>query len=335
MYYLYFAAITNRLTPHYTGTTIKHLTGAALAKVRFPIPPLSEQRRIVAKIEELFSDLDAGVAALERVRANLKRYRAVVLKAAVEGNLTEDWRAQHPDTEPALILLDRILTERRCQWEKAQLAKFAEAGRQPPSGWRESYGEPVEPDLTDVPTFPESWCVAGIEQLTSTITSGSRDWSQYYGRGSGTFLMAQNVRMGRLDLSFRQAVDPPENSRDRVRSQVEQGDILITIVGANTGDVCRVPSSLPEHYVCQSVALARPLQPAIARFVEAYMTSHDNGQRQFRRYIYGAGRPHLSFDQIKMTAVLLPPLEEQAVIVSEVERRLSIVDEIEAQVEAT
>ena len=99
--------------------------------------------------------------------------------------------------------------------------------------------------------------------------------------------MAQNVRMGRLDLSFRQAVDPPENSRDRVRSQVEQGDILITIVGANTGDVCRVPSSLPKHYVCQSVALARPLKPEIARFVEAYMTSHDNGQRQFRRYIYG------------------------------------------------
>ncbi len=317
------------------GTTVASIEVPRFRSYKVAIAPSNEQRRIVAKIEELFSDLDAGVAALERVRANLKRYRAAVLKAAVEGKLTEDWRAQHPDTEPASVLLDRILTDRRCHWEQAQLAKFAEAGRQPPSGWQKSYGEPVEPDLTDVPTFPESWCVAGIEQLTSTITSGSRDWSQYYGRGSGTFLMAQNVRMGRLDLSFRQAVDPPENSRDRARSQIEQGDILITIVGANTGDVCRAPSSLPEHYVCQSVALARPLQPAIARFVEAYMTSHDNGQRQFRRYIYGAGRPHLSFDQIKMTAVLLPPLEEQAVIVSEVERRLSIVDEIEAQVEAT
>ena len=57
---------------------------------RMPIPlaPLAEQRRIVAKIEELFSDLDAGVAALERVRANLKRYRAAVLEAAVRGRLT-------------------------------------------------------------------------------------------------------------------------------------------------------------------------------------------------------------------------------------------------------
>ena len=93
------------------------------------MPLLAEQRRIVAKIEELFSDLDAGVVALERVRANLKRYRAAVLKAAVEGKLTEDWRAQHPDTEPASVLLERILADRRRQWEQAQLAKFAQAGK--------------------------------------------------------------------------------------------------------------------------------------------------------------------------------------------------------------
>ena len=65
------------------------------------IPPLNEQKRIVDKIEELFSKLDAGIAALERVQANLKRYRAAVLKAAVEGKLTEEWRKQNPNTEPA------------------------------------------------------------------------------------------------------------------------------------------------------------------------------------------------------------------------------------------
>ena len=73
-----------------------------------PLAPLNEQRRIVAKIEELFSDLDAGVAALGRIRANLKRYRAAVLKAAVEGKLTEEWRAKHPKTEPASRLLERV-----------------------------------------------------------------------------------------------------------------------------------------------------------------------------------------------------------------------------------
>ena len=78
---------------------------------RFPVPaaPVNEQRRIVAKIDELFSDLDAGVAALERAKAKLKRYRAAVLKAAVEGKLTEEWRAKHPPKETASQLLERIL----------------------------------------------------------------------------------------------------------------------------------------------------------------------------------------------------------------------------------
>ena len=94
MYFIYFGTITDRFARYYTGTTIKHLTGAALSQVQFPIPPLAEQKRIVAKIEELFSDLDAGVAALERAKANLKRYRASVLKAAVDGKLTEAWRVE-------------------------------------------------------------------------------------------------------------------------------------------------------------------------------------------------------------------------------------------------
>lgn len=165
MYYLYFATITNRLASYYTGTTIKHLTGAALSQVHFPILSINEQRRIVAKIEELFSDLDAGVAALERAKANLKRYRASVLKAAVEGKLTEAWRAEHPHTEPASKLLERILAERRQKWEADQLAKFAAAGKQPPKNWRDKYVEPTPPDTTGLPGLPKGWCWASVEQL--------------------------------------------------------------------------------------------------------------------------------------------------------------------------
>src|SRR6185437_16053542 len=87
-----------------------------LGKLSLPIPPLAEQLRIATKIEELFSDLDVGVAALERVRAKLKRYRASVLNAAVTGKLTEKWRQQNPPTEPADKLLARILDERRKKW---------------------------------------------------------------------------------------------------------------------------------------------------------------------------------------------------------------------------
>ncbi len=136
---------------------------------------MNEQRRIDAKIEELFSDLDAGVAALERVRANLKRYRAAVLKAAVEGKLTEEWRAQHPDTEPASVLLDRILTERRRQWEQAQLAKFAHAGKQPPKGWQAKYEEPDPPDARGLPSLPGVWRWMRLDSLASIEGGTTKD----------------------------------------------------------------------------------------------------------------------------------------------------------------
>jgi len=79
-----------------SGVTRQALTKEMILDFDLPIAPLNEQRRIVAKIEELFSDLDAGVAALERIKANLKRYRAAVLKAAVEGTLI---KPSHPHFE--------------------------------------------------------------------------------------------------------------------------------------------------------------------------------------------------------------------------------------------
>jgi type I restriction enzyme S subunit len=94
-----------------------------------------------------------------------------------------------------------------------------------------------------------------------------------------------------------------------------------------------VPQEQPEHYVCQSVALMRPLRTCLSGYLELYLVSEENGQRQYKRYIYGAGRPHLSFDQLKMTSILLPSQLEQYQIISEVERRLSIADEIEASLD--
>ncbi|MBI5571285.1 MAG: restriction endonuclease subunit S [Desulfomonile tiedjei] len=300
-----------------TGTTFKAISGGILRSIPIPIAPAAQQERIVAEIEKQFSRLDEAVANLKRVKANLKRYKAAVLKAAVEGKLTEDWRKQHPDVEPAGKLLERILTERCVKW----------------SG-RGEYKDPAKPDTSNLPSLPEKWTWASIDQLTSHITSGSRDWTRYYGCGSGTFILAQNVRLMRLDLSERQAVDPPKTDAETARTRVSIGDLLVTIVGAKTGEVCRIPMEMVDHFVCQSVALLRPLMSASAKFMELYLASPENGQAQWKHYIYGQGRPHLSFEQLKMTAIALPPLAEQQQIVAEVERRLSVIEELEAAVEA-
>ncbi len=137
-----------------------------------PLAPINEQRRIVQKIEELFTELDAGVAALERVRANLKRYRAAVLKAAVEGALTADWRARRPDVEPAGDLLQRILRERRAAWEQAELARYAKASKTPPKGWQGKYKEPAAPDATNLPELPEGWRWTSMDQLITFLRNG-------------------------------------------------------------------------------------------------------------------------------------------------------------------
>jgi len=307
-----------------------------LEELHIPLPPAREQRRIIEEIEKQFTRLEAGVVALKRVQANLKRYRAAVLKAAVEGRLVpteaELARREGRSYEPASELLERLVTQ-----PLLAVSKKAQAGVPVPRQLLDSKRrntETLEPDRRDVPQIPSGWELASMDQLTTRITSGSRDWSQYYNRGNGVFVMAQNVRPGKLDLAFRQAVDPPEGDSSCERSQIKAGDLLVTIVGANTGNVCRVPEELPRHYVCQSVALMRPVFPELSRFLEVYFNSEGGGQRQYKRYIYGAGRPHLSFEQLKTTAVLVPPLAEQTRIVAEVERRLSVIDELEMQVEA-
>jgi type I restriction enzyme S subunit len=141
-----------------TGTTFKAITGNQLRELEIPLPPLPEQKRIVAKIEELFTQLDAGVAELQAAKAQLQRYRQAVLKAAVEGDLTREWRAAHmgrgdPPGRPyetAEELLSRILSERREKWEAEQWEKEIErAQKKTAQAKRKATGKPARiSDLT-------------------------------------------------------------------------------------------------------------------------------------------------------------------------------------------
>ena len=139
------------------GTTFSEISGAVAATIPIALSPLPEQHRIVAEIEKQFTRLDASVAALKRAQANLKRYRASVLKSACEGTLVpteaELARAEGREYEPADVLLQRILAERRARWE-AQEKK------------RGKYKEPVAPDASDLPALPEGWVWASLAQLS-------------------------------------------------------------------------------------------------------------------------------------------------------------------------
>lgn len=124
----------------------------------FPLPPLNEQRRIVDKIESLFAQLDHGEASLRDVQKLLARYRQSVLKAAVTGQLTADWRAENAERlESGRDLLERILQARRENWQG-----------------RGKYKEPVAPDTRDMPELPEGWVWTSVDQILRAGLSNGR-----------------------------------------------------------------------------------------------------------------------------------------------------------------
>jgi len=139
-----------------------------LEGLNFPLPPAHEQGRIVAEIEKQLTRLEAGVGALKRVQANLKRYRAAVLKAAVEGRLVpteaELARREGRSYDRASELLDGLLAERRARWERDQFAKMCQDGNSSKDGKSKSkYKEPTGPDITNLPKLPAGWLWASAD----------------------------------------------------------------------------------------------------------------------------------------------------------------------------
>lgn len=303
---------------------------------RFPVPlaPLNEQRRIVAKIEELFSELDAGVAALKRAKANLKRYRAAVLKAAVEGKLTEQWRSEHPATEPASQLLARILTERRQKWEAEQLTKFAAAGKEPTKNWRTKYVEPEQPKLSDLPSLPESWTWATLDQLLTYLRNGY--FQSPSGAETGTPILRINaVRPLSVDLAEARFLDKIDGCVDDFF--IANGDLLFTryngsvdllgVAGLVRG--CTESILHPDKLVRVKLVLGEPLPS----YIEIAANVSVSRKHMVGRARTTAGQTGISGPDIREMPVPLPPLDEQTCINLEVAEKLSLIDAAETAIE--
>jgi type I restriction enzyme, S subunit len=307
-----------------------------IAEQVVPLAPLPEQDRIIAKIEELFSDLDAGVVALERVRANLKRYRAAVLKAAVEGKLTDDWRAQHPDTEPAAVLLERILTDRRRQWERDQLAKFAQAGKQPPKGWREKYPDPRPPERTNSLELPDCWCSVSLDQLVGRSEYGTSVKCDYSAAGPPV-LRIPNIARGDLDLhDIKNTTIPLEITPG---DELQKGDMLVCRTNGSIsliGKAALVRTALrPPHTFASYLLRFRFVETEfLPKWTHIFFSSLQGRSFIESHAASSAGQHNVSLSLLNGMSLPLPPHDEQEVIISEVESRLSILDEIEAQIDA-
>jgi type I restriction enzyme S subunit len=317
------------------GTTVASIDTTALHSYMLRFAPLQEQHRIVAKIEELFSDLDAGVAALKRAKANLKRYRASVLKSAVEGKLTEQWRAKHPAKEPASALLARILLERRQKWEADQLAKFAAAKKEPPKNWRDKYVEPTPPDTIDLPGLPEGWCWASVEQLIVRSEYGTSVKCDYDGVGPSV-LRIPNIAAGEIDLAdIKFAVQPLYLAND---DGLQPGDMLmcrtngsISLIGKAA--VVRMELSPPHSFASYLLRFRFGSLASLPSWVHTCVSSFPGRRFIESNAASSAGQHNISLSLIHTMPIPLPPVVEQQQIMEAVSERLSQIDAAEKQIE--
>jgi len=303
-----------------SGTTVASIETSRLLDFAIPIGEMHEQLEIVAELEKQLSRLDDAVANLQRVKANLKRYKASILKAAVEGRLveTESTLAHREGRtyESGEQFLQRILEERRAKW----------------SG-RGKYKLPTSPLDDGLPPLPDGWTWATADQLTHLITSGSRGWGDFYSDNGVLFIRAQDIKTDVLNLPDAARVDVPVDA-EGTRSSVSEGDILVTITGANVTKSALVPALGELAFVSQHVALMKLSMPETAAFVFNWIISPANGRKTLESWAYGAGKPGLSLEQVRALPIGLPPVAEQTRIVAEVERHLSIIHEVEAEVDA-
>lgn len=300
-----------------------------VAAYPFIFETLQQQTRIVAKLEELLSDLDAGVAELKAAQTKLAQYRQSLLKAAVEGALTADWRQHNRPTETGAQLLERILTERRARWEVRQLAKFEEQGKTPPKDWQKKYPEPVQPDTAELPELPEGWVWSCLGQCFHVAVGAtpSRKEPDYWG-GEIPWVSSGEVRFERISTT-KETITPfgLDNSSTQLNPK---GSVMLGMIGEGKtrGQVAILGIEAANNQNCAAIWVPETDVPP--EFVYAWLWSR---YEDTRRGSSGNNQPALNKFLVERMPFPLPPVSEAVEIASQLEVWLPAIAEQERYVE--
>ena len=310
-------AFRSNISSLQSGSTRKRISRGNLAKLKLTTPPLPEQRVIVSKIEQLFSDLDNGIANFKKAQEQLKRYRQSVLKNACEGKLVpteaELARADGRDYEPADVLLARILKERREKWNG-----------------RGKYKEPAAPDTSGLVELPEGGCWANVGQIAIVGTGATPLTSkkEYYENGSIPWITSS--ALNEFYIKEPNNFVTEKALQETNISLYPKHTILVAMYGeGKTRGKCS--ELLIEATTNQAIAalVLNGTSGACRSFLKIFLiNNYDNTRMQSS----GGVQPNLNLGLVKKIIFPLPPLTEQRRIVVEVERRLSICDKMEATI---
>lgn len=292
-----------------------------LGKFDLRLPPRREQTRIVEKLEELLSDLDAGVAELKAAQRKLAQYRQSLLKAAVEGALTADWRAARAQTgepqETGAELLQRILTERRTRWEASQLARFAEQGKTPPKDWQAKYKEPVAPDIADLPELPDGWVWATLSQVGWLDRGRSkhrpRNAPHLYG-GPYPFVQTGDIRES--DTFVREA-PARYSAAGLAQSRLWPVDTLCITIAANIGKTALL--SMEACFPDSVVGFLPASDTVLVRYIEYFMRT---AQQDLENEAPATAQKNINLEILERLHVPVPPTSEQTALVENLSEAL-------------
>jgi type I restriction enzyme S subunit len=310
------------------GTTFREISGANSATIPFPLPPLAEQRRVVAEIEKQFTRLDSAIESLNAIKHYLKRYRASTLKAAFKGNLVPppaDSALAAPDT--AEVIVNQVLAERQDKWENDQLSRILSSDL-PVRVNGKRRAKYKSPQGTPDPAFrfPDGWAAVTLGHIAWSVKDGPH-FSPRYVESGVPFITGGNVRPEGVEFVGCRSISPEDYQKFSKRCKPERGDLLYT-KGGTTG-IARVNSYDIDFSVWVHVAVLK-LIPSVDPFFLQHILNSPPCYAQAQKFTHGVGNQDLGLTRMVNITLGLPSLPEQKRVVAEVDRKLSVIGEIEA-----
>lgn len=284
------------------------VSGKGIYPLLFPLPPLAEQHRIVAKIEELLPKVEEyGKAqdALNKLNEELpERLKKSILQEAIEGRLVP----QDPNDEPASVLLNKI------RQEKAQLVK---AGKLKKSALKEiPFSEDEKP--YEIPDSWE-WCKLGWIGDWGAGATPTKGNPEYYDKGTIPWLRTGELNNGYVyDSEIK--VTPKALEKCSLR-MCEVGDVLIAMYGATIGKVAIAGIKLTTNQAC----CACTPYGIYNKYLLYYLMA---SKKIFIEMGEGGAQPNISREKIVAFPFALPPLAEQKRIVTKIEELLKEIDKL-------
>ncbi|WP_287603012.1 restriction endonuclease subunit S [Thiothrix sp.] len=286
-----------------------------------PLPPtVDDQKRIVAKIEELFSHIDAGVEGLKKTQRLLKQYRQSVLKTAVTGELTTEWREENKDKlESASVLLERILEQRKAKGKYKESVEYRFEGELPP--------------------IPSTWMWVSPEQIASAddyalaIGPFGSNLKVFDYRDDGVPLVfVRNIRSHNYDKQTAKYVTP-EKAEELKAHSVSGGDVLITKMGEPPGDASIYPKTEPDAIITADCIKWRLSSLIDCPELYVHIVNSQLIRDQIVQRTKGVAQKKISLGTFRSIAFPLPPVEEQREILRVIEEKMGAADRLLREIE--